>query len=168
MLFSTVLVWLLVALAFVIALPALWMFSLGFWPERVARLRGVASLGLLKSFLAGLVPLAGGVVLVAVLSKIPQMGALSVLAGGLLLAWGFLGSAGIAAVVGQRLWPQAEPWRQMKHGGLTLVTCALLPVVGWVVLLPLIAVVGWGIQVRAWFVKKPADAATPPPLPESP
>jgi len=39
MLFSTVLVWLLVAVAFVVALPALWLLSSGLWPETVAKHR---------------------------------------------------------------------------------------------------------------------------------
>jgi hypothetical protein len=45
----------------------------------------------------------------------------------------------------------------VKHGGLTLVCCALLPVVGWFVLLPVMAVIGGGIQVRAWFLKDPVE-----------
>jgi hypothetical protein len=113
----------------------------------------VAGRGLLKSFLIGLAPLIGGIFLITLLSKIPKMGALSVLVGGALLAWGFIGAGGIAALVGERLWPQVEPWRQTKHGGLTLICCALLPIVGWAVLLPLLAVLGWGIQVRSWFLR---------------
>lgn len=170
MLFSTVLAWLLVAAAFVISLPAVWVFARGFWPEKTARLRAVAARGLLKSFFTGLLPMAGGLFLVILLSKLPQMGVLAVLVGGLLLTWGFLGAAGIAGLLGERLWPGAEPWRQMKQGGLTLVCCALLPVVGWVVLLPLLAVIGWGIQVRSWFVKEEPAAvpeSAPPPLPAS-
>lgn len=153
MLFSTVLTWLLVAVAFVVALPALWLLARGLWPEKVAKQRAVAGRGLFKSFLVGLVPLVGGIFLITIISQIPKMGALSVLVGGALMAWGFMGAGGIAALVGERLWPQAEPWRQTKHGGLTLICCALLPVVGWAFLLPLLAIVGWGINVRAWFVK---------------
>ena len=40
-----------------------------------------------------------------------------------------------------------------------LVCCALMPVVGWAVLLPLIAILGWGIVLQAWFVKAPAAQA---------
>jgi hypothetical protein len=168
MLFSTVLTWLLIAAAFVISLPALWLFAQGFWPEKTARLRSAAAAGLLKSFFIGLAPLVAGTILIAILSKLPKMGALSVLVGGTLITWGFLGAAGIAAVMGSRLWPEATPCRQMRLGGLTLVCCALLPIVGWAVLLPLIAIIGWGIQVRSWFVKESADAgSSPPPLPPS-
>jgi hypothetical protein len=112
-------------------------------------------MGLIKSFLVGLGPLVVGIVLIAVIAKLPKMGALAALVGGGLLAWGLIGAGGVAALVGERLWPSSEPWRQVKHGGLTLVCCALLPVVGWFVLLPLMAVIGGGIQVRAWFLKEP-------------
>jgi hypothetical protein len=155
MLFSTVLVWLLVAVGFVVALPALWVLARGLWPEGVGRFRRVAEMGLIKSFLVGLGPLVVGIVLIAVIAKLPKMGALAALVGGGLLAWGLIGAGGVAALVGERLWPSSEPWRQVKHGGLTLVCCALLPVVGWFVLLPLMAVIGGGIQVRAWFLKEP-------------
>ena len=137
-----------------VALPALWLLARGLWPESLAKHREVASRGLLKCFLIGLVPMIGGITLIAILSKIPKFGAVAVLVGGVLIAWGFLGAGGIAALIGERLWPQAEPWRQTKHGGMVLVFCALLPVVGWAVLLPLIAILGWGIGLRAWFVKE--------------
>ncbi|MFM2178773.1 MAG: hypothetical protein RL015_2871 [Verrucomicrobiota bacterium] len=162
MLFSTVLTWLLVAVAFVVALPALWLLALGLWPEKVEKQRLVASRGLLKSFFIGLGPLIAGVILIAVLSKLPKAGAIAVLVGGVLIAWGFMGAGGIAALIGERLWPQIEPWRQTKHGGLTLICCALLPIVGWAVLLPLIAILGWGIHVRTWFLQ---TEGAPPELP---
>jgi hypothetical protein len=165
MLFSTVLIWLLIAVGFVVALPALWMLTGGLWPEKAGRLRRVAESGLIKSFLVGLGPLLVAVIAVSILAKLPKMGALAALSSGVLLAWGFMGVTGRATLVGERLWPSAEPWRQVKHGGLTLVCCALLPVVGWFVLLPLMAVIGGGIQVRAWFLKapktKPVEDAAP-------
>lgn len=151
MLFSTVFTWLLVAAAFVIALPALWILATGLWPVRTQRLRRLAERGLLRSFFCGLPVLMAGVAVISVLSKLPKMGALAALLGGVLLTWGLLGAGGTAALLGERLWPQAEPWRQVKHGGLTLVCVALLPVVGWFVLLPLLAVIGAGLQVRALF-----------------
>jgi hypothetical protein len=123
----------------------------------VAKQRVVASRGLFKCFLMGLVPLIGGVVLIAILSKVPKFGAVAVLVVGVLIACGFLGAGGIAALIGERLWPQIEPWRQTKHGGLVLVCGALLPVVGWAVLLPLIAILGWGIGLGAWFLKDQND-----------
>jgi len=167
MLFSTVLIWLLIAVAIVVALPALWLLARGLWPEAVAKQQLVASRGLFKCFLFGLAPLIAGTVLIAVLSKSPKMGALAVLVGGVMIAWGFIGAGGIAALIGERLWPQVEPWRQTKHGGLTLICCALLPVVGWAALLPLIAIIGWGIQIRVLLVKNPRPESLPPELPSA-
>lgn len=171
MLISTVLIWLLVAVAFVIALPSLWLCGQALWPEKMRRRRLAAELGLWRTFYLGLAPVIGGVMLVSVLSKVPKMGALAVVAGGLLLAWGLLGAGGLAALVGQRLWAGAAPWRQTCRGGLLLMGCALLPVVGWVVVLPVLAVLGWGLHIRAWFVKSPplpCPAAAPEPSAAAP
>jgi hypothetical protein len=171
MLFSTVLTWLLVAVGFVVALPALWLLSRALWPATAARGRDAAAGGLLKLFFLGLVPVIGGVLLVTILAKGLHNGLLSAVIGGLLLTWGFIGAGGIATLVGERLWPQlhVEPWRQTQRGGLVLVGCALLPLIGWVVLLPLLAILGWGINARAFLSRKAsADAApapVPPPLP---
>lgn len=165
MLFSTVLIWLLIAVGFVVALPALWLLTGGLWPEKAGRLRRVAEAGVMKSFFIGLGPLLVAVIVVAVLAKLPKMGALAALSAGVLFAWGFMGISGMAALVGERLWPNVEPWQQVKHGGLTLVCCALLPVVGWFVLLPLLAVTGAGMQVRTWFLKEPQPVSAPPELP---
>lgn len=162
MLFSTVFTWLLVAAAFVIALPALWILAAGLWPDRAQRLRRVAERGLLRSFFCGLPVLLAAIAIISVLSKLPKMGAVAALLGGVLLTWGLLGAGGTAALLGERLWPKAEPWRQVKHGGLTLVCVALLPVVGWFVLLPLLAVVGAGLQVRTLFGAGKSAPVTPP------
>lgn len=155
MLFSTVLMWLLVAAGFVIAPPALWLVTRGLWPETAQRHREAAGRGLFKCFLLGLLPLVGSVLLIALLSKVPKMGALAVLLGGVIITWGFVGAGGMAALIGERLWPDAPPWKQTKQGGLALILAALLPVVGWVVLLPLIAILGWGIALRSLFLKSP-------------
>ena len=171
MLFSTVLTWLLIAVAFVIALPSLWLLGQALWPQAMWRRRVAAQRGLWKTFLLGLIPVTGGIVLVSILAKLPQMGALAAVTGGVLMAWGFLGAGGIAALVGERLWGGAAPWRQMMRGGFVVIGCALLPVVGWVVLLALLAVIGWGINVRAWFVKmppQPVEVETAPAAPASP
>lgn len=159
MLFSTVLTWLLIAAAFVISLPSLWLGSQALWPESAHRRRVAAERGLVGAFFLGLAPVLVGVVLVVVLSKLPKMGALAALVGGLLLMWGFVGASGIATLVGERLWAAAAPWRQTLRGGFILMGCALLPVVGWVVLLPLLGVVGCGLHLRARFVKAPLLSA---------
>ncbi|MCP5559617.1 MAG: hypothetical protein H7A55_17870 [Verrucomicrobiaceae bacterium] len=166
MLFSTVLTWLLVAVGFVVALPALWLLSRALWPASATRGRDAAAGGLLKLFLLGLVPVIGASILVTILGKVLHNGFLSALIGGLLLTWGFIGAGGIATLVGERLWPQlhVEPWRQTQRGGLVLVCCALLPLIGWVVLLPMLAILGWGVNARAFLSRNASADAAPAPV----
>ena len=85
---------------------------------------------------------------------------------GLILLWGFIGADGLATFVGRQVWPylrDSSPWKQTLRGGFLLIGAALLPLVGWIFILPLIAVMGWGITVRSWFAKiapSPAPAPT--------
>jgi hypothetical protein len=89
-----------------------------------------------------------------------------ILISGSIIVWGMMGASGIASLVGERLWPTGEPWKQMRNGGLVIICCALIPVVGWFLLLPLIAIIGMGVNVRCLFTGKPQAVATevPPPL----
>jgi hypothetical protein len=158
MLMADVLQWVAIAAGFVVSLPALWMLARALgpgWFERRVRIQGPG-----KSLLVGLAPLLVAIVVLAVLGK--RLGPLPGLwLGGLVLLWGLLGAAGLAAQVGARLWPEDRAWRQSRNGGLVLACAALLPLVGWFILLPLIAIGGMGIQVRAWFQPKDKAAAAP-------
>ncbi len=161
MIVSTVLAWLLVAVAFVVAIPALWMLARGLWPRFAEKSRRAADRGLLLCSLAGIVPAVLVIVGTSVLAKIPQGGLFAVIFTGLGLTWGFIGSTGFAMRIGEALWPDlgaAAPWRQTRNGGLVLICCALLPIIGWFVLLPLIAIAGLGAQVLSWFSRSPAAA----------
>jgi hypothetical protein len=155
---STVFIWLSIALGFFLALPALWMLIRALCPLRHRKQVVVAKKGLGRSFLLGLIPLALGVAVIAAGSKRlgPIMG---LVVAGLMLLWGFIGVAGHATLIGRRLWRQAGPWRQTRNGGLVLTCCAALPVVGWAVLLPALAVLGMGVNMRCWLTKSPAPAA---------
>lgn len=161
MLMSNVFMWLSIALGFVIALPSLWLCSQALWPERSARRQKIAAAGLLKSFLLGIVPFA---IFVSLLNGLGKAGLAGVIPMGLFLLWGFVGADGLASHIGQRLWPYLaaeRPWKQTMRGGLVLAGAALLPVVGWFFILPLIAIMGWGIGIRAWFGKKGAATEAP-------
>lgn len=161
MIVSTVLAWLLVAIAFVIAVPALWMLAQGLWPRMAGKSRNAAGKGIVLCALVGIVPAILVVIGVTVISKIPQAGVFAALFAGLALTWGFLGATGFATMIGERLWPElshSAPWKQTRNGGLVIICCALLPVVGWFVLLPLIAIAGWGAHVLSWFARGGAPA----------
>ena len=147
MLMADVLLWLLIAVAFVLAMPALWVLDRGLWPEAFERKRRVAECSLTASFFLGLIPAVLAGAFASVTGK--RLGIAVVLVLGLVLLWGILGLSGLAAKLGARLWPEAPSWRQSRNGGLVLVCSALLPVVGWFFILPVIAVTGMGMQLRS-------------------
>jgi hypothetical protein len=152
---STVSIWLAIAFAFFLSLPALWMAIRALLPKRHRKQVLVARAGMIKTLLVALIPTAFFAVVAAALQSKAGGGASAAVAV-LALFWGWSGMAGHATLIGRRLWRQAGPWRQTRNGGLVLVCCAALPVVGWAVILPMLAVLGMGVNVRSWFTKLPA------------
>lgn len=164
MLFADYFLWALIALGFVVSLPAIWMVSRALWPSGYEKRRKLAQGNVLKSALIGLIPMTLGVLFLMATGK--RFGVLAVLVAGLILLWGLSGLSGLATLVGERLWPHVtEPWRHTRNGGLVLICCALLPAVGWFILLPLLAVVGMGANVQSWMMRSDLAATAPPSLP---
>lgn len=165
---SDVMIWVAIASGFVVGMPALWMLSRGLWPEGFARKLKVSQTGVGKSLLVGIVPVIIASLIIAVIGK--RLGPVpGILVSGTLIVWGFMGSAALASLIGERLWPAGEAWQQTRNGGLVLICCALVPVIGWFVILPLIGIIGMGVNVRSWLGSKAAPArvieAQPPPMP---
>ena len=168
MLMSDVMIWVAIASGFVVGMPALWMLTRGLWPDSFARRLAVSQAGVGKSLLIGLLPVIMAGLIMAVIGK--RLGPVpGILVSGTLIVWGFMGSAGLASLIGERLWPAGQAWQQTRNGGLVLICCALVPVIGWFIILPLIAIIGMGVNVRSWFGDKaspaPVLAAQPPPMP---
>ncbi len=159
MLVSTIFMWVAIAAGFIIALPSIWLCGQALWPVAAEKRAQVAASGNLKSLLIGLVPL---VITIMMLSRLGKNGQVLVIPLSALLLWGMASADGLATFVGRKVWPylrEANPWKQTMRGGFVLVGAALLPLVGWILVLPLIAVMGWGISVRSWFVR--SDATGP-------
>lgn len=153
MLVSTILLWIAIATAVVVSLPALWLCGLALWPASVQKRTQAAALGLGRPFLIGLIPLALTILLVSQLGK---GGALAAVGSGSLLLWGFTSADGLSTLIGRKVWPNlrdTQPWKQTMRGGFLLMGAALLPILGWIFILPLLAVLGWGISVRSFFLK---------------
>lgn len=168
MLMSDVMIWVAIASGFVAGVPALWMLSRGLWPESFARRSAAARKSIFVSLLLGLVPSIIIGLIIAVLGK--RLGPVpGIFLSGAVIVWGMMGATGIASLIGERLWPAGEPWKQTRNGGLVIICAALIPVVGWFLLLPMVAVVGMGVNVRCLFAgsPRPAVADVPPPLPSS-
>ncbi len=154
MLMSDVLMWVAIASGFIVGLPALWMLSRGLWPESFEKRCAAARHGMGMSFILGLLPAIVFGFLIAVMAK--RLGPVpGLIISGALIVWGLMGVVGIASLIGERLWPAGEPWKQTRNGGLVVICCALIPVVGWFLFLPLIAVTGMGVNVRCLFMRRP-------------
>lgn len=165
MLVSTIFMWVAIAAGFIIALPSLWLCGQALWPKAAEKRAQIAATGNLKSILVGAIPL---IITITLLSRLGKNGLALFLPLSVFLLWGFASADGLATYVGRKVWPslsESKPWKQTMRGGFVLVGSALLPLVGWVLVLPLIAVMGWGISVRSWFVKSAPSMASPPPVP---
>ncbi|MDB6137658.1 MAG: hypothetical protein JWO94_730 [Verrucomicrobiaceae bacterium] len=161
MLMSDVLMWVAIASGFVVGLPALWMLGRGLWPTAFEKCRLASRQSLVLSFVLGLIPSLVFAVMIAGMAK--RLGPVpGIIVSGVLILWGLMGAAGIAGLIGERLWPAGEPWRQTRNGGLVVICCALMPVVGWFLFVPLLAVVGMGVNVRCLITRRPPVATAMP------
>lgn len=161
MLMSDVMIWVAIASGFIVGMPALWMLSRGLWPQSFERRLAISKTGVGTSLLMGLLPVVISSLIIAVLGK--RLGPVpGILLAGTIIVWGFMGSAGFASVIGERLWTNAKTWRQTRNGGLVLICCALVPVIGWFLILPLIAIVGMGVNIRCLMGSAPVPEAPAP------
>lgn len=148
MIMADVLTWFLIILGALLVFIAHWLGAYGLFPalvegsaERYGR-RPVAA-----TFL-GLVVLVPLLVLTGVLSKLgPAGGMIALLLLTIPVMIALLGSAGLALRVGNGLASPsdvAQPWRRVLRGGVVLALVFLLPVVGWLVVLPWALISGFG------------------------
>ena len=164
MIMADVLTWFLLILGALLVFIAHWLGAYGLFPalvdgaaERYGR-RPVAA-----TFL-GLAVLLPTLVLTAVLSKLGPVGglvALLILTIPVMIA--LLGSAGLALRVGGGLASPddaAQPWRRVLRGGVVLALVFLLPVVGWLVILPWALVSGFGAALMAMRGGRPTTKPT--------
>jgi len=129
--------------------------------EAVRSLRERAGL----SALLGLGGLAGVVVAVVVLAQFGGPG--KFLAGLAAIAAWFPAVAGLGAVsrfVGERMPSSAAaggPWRATLRGGVTVALAAVVPVVGWFLVLPLATAMGLGAFAAAALASSRKPVASP-------
>ncbi len=165
MLMSDVFMWVAIASGFVAGLPALWMLSRGLWPKGFEKRCTVARRSLGASFIVGLVPAVVFIALIAGMAK--RLGPIpGAVLSGVLILWGLNGLVGVASLIGERLWPDGQPWKQTRNGGLVIICCGLLPLVGWILLLPIMIVTGMGVNIRCLFTRT-VRQSVPPPMPSS-
>lgn len=164
MIVADILMWFFLIAGSYVVLVSYWLASQALFPEFVGRCALRIRTGPGRQMAVGL-----AIVLPAVLAglaalKAPNGGVKfggSVLLLGLLL-WGLVGSAGLAAQVGQGLGSSkdsSEPWRRVLRGGSVLGLTFVLPLLGWFLLIAVL-VMGAGAAVLA--LGKPGSPVAPP------
>jgi len=154
MIMADVLTWFLIILGALLVFVAHWLGAYGLFPtlvEGAAERYGRRPVAATFLGLAVLVPL---LVLSALLSKIghPVLNLIALLILTVPVMFALLGSAGLVLRVGTGLASpsdSAQPWRRVLRGGIVLALVFLLPVIGWLVVMPWALVSGIGAALMA-------------------
>jgi hypothetical protein len=161
MLFGDVIAISLSIIGFLLSLQGLWLVSQALWPGRVEIATRHCGKGNLKCFLVGVPVTLVGAFFAAVVSRAGTFGQLSAFAVALLyVVYANVGVAGFVTHIGRRMSSPVDadrPWKATVRGGIALELAWLIPVLGWLGLLPITLIVGAGAMTLSFF-----SAARPP------
>ena len=150
----------LLSMGTLLSLVALFVVLAGLFPELMVDIRHVAHTRPGHSLGAGVINLIFALAVALALFTLAEDQGLDAL-GGLGLLWlalvGFglaLGLAAMAQLVGYRLNPEWPPCRRSLWGGLALILAGLAPGVGWLVLFPYVALLGFGSVILALWSRR--------------
>lgn len=169
---ADVFTFLFVILGFIIVYVAYWLATAGLFPrltERCAERLGSAPVKatLLGAVVWGLVLLVG-----TFISSKAGNGGVKFIGIGIMIVSGLIalaGSSGLALLIGAGLKSardDAEPWRRVLRGGVTLALTFVLPFVGWFFVMPLSFAAGFGAFLLAWPKRIKLVASEPVPAAE--
>ncbi len=154
MIMADVLTWFLLILGSLLVFVAHWVGAYGLFPGLVERCSERYARRPVAATLLGLVVLVPLLIAAGVVAQrnhpVINLLVLLVLTVPTLLA--LLGSAGLAWRVGSGLGSPSDstqPWRRVLRGGVVLSLVFLMPVIGWLVLLPWALVSGLGVALMA-------------------
>ena len=181
MLFGDVIAIALSIIGFLLSLQGLWLVSQALWPERVEMATCRCGISNLKCFFVGLPVTLVGAFFAAVVARAGTFGQLSAFAVALVyIVYANVGVAGFVTHIGRRLASPVDaerPWKATVRGGVALELAWLIPVLGWLGLLPITLIVGAGAMTLsffnaarrteatgAWAPPAAAPPAVPPPL----
>jgi len=174
MLMADVLSIFLVVVGLLLALQGLWLLCRSLWPVPVQAAGQIARRRWGKCLVVGVPITLGMILLTVVLAKFAAGAGGQVAAFGVVCAYIFYASAGVAGLsdlVGQGLPSPSDrdrPWLAGIRGGVALELAFLLPILGWFILLPLALILGCGAFTLALRQKAPSASATPLTSPEPP
>ena len=163
---ANVLLWVFATIAFYFVFLSHWLVAVSLFPEYVTKCqqqydRPVVTT--LVGLLFTVVPITVGLVIANVAP--PALKWVGVLIATGPVITGLLGTAGLARRVGCGMpspVDELQPWRRVLRGGTALALTFLLPLLGQLIVIPLVLSSGVGASVFTWFTRKPA--ATPPAL----
>jgi len=152
MIVADILRWFLLIAGTYIVINGYWLTTQGLFPGFVDRCRERIGRAPFKPLLLGLasaVPSAVlGVAMLRAASPVLKFAGATVLL--LLILVGLMGSAGLASQVGIGLGGFAGPaWKRVWHGGLVLGLTFILPLIGWLLILPGTLIIGVGATLQS-------------------
>ena len=171
---ANVLLWVFLTVAIYFVFLSHWLVAVSLFPayvEQCQRQFGRPVVTTLVGLLFTVVPIAIGLTVMSIApTALKWIGILMV---ALPVIAGLLGTAGLARRVGCGMpapVDDSQPWRRVLRGGTALALTFLLPVLGQLVLIPLILASGVGASVLSAFSRKPPKPpalhpVTPPPQP---
>ena len=154
MIVADILMWFLLIAGTYIVINGYWLTTQGLFPEFVDRCRERIGSAPFKPLLLGLgsaVPSAVlGVAMLRAASPVLKFAGATVLL--LLILVGLMGSAGLAAQVGTGLGGFSDDrssWKRVWRGGLVLGLTFILPLIGWLLILPGTLIIGVGATLQS-------------------
>ena len=168
MLMADVMIWTLGIVGFLLAQQGLWLLCRALWPDRLAAATERCRRKPVGSFMLG-VPITAAVIAgIALTGNVLGAVGQATAFAGFILFWVYanLGTAAFATYLGQRLASPADlarPWAATVRGGVALELAWLVPIVGWIGLLPASVVMGTGAVTLAMFGRTAAPPPQSPP-----
>jgi uncharacterized membrane protein len=154
MIVADILMWFLLIAGTYVVINAYWLATQGLFPLFVDRCRERLRRSPVNVFLFGLGGTVPGVVIGVALfraaSPVAKFTGATLLL--LLVLIGLMGSAGLAAQVGIGLgaYPdERTSWRRVWRGGLVLGLTFILPLIGWLLILPGTLILGTGAMMQS-------------------
>jgi len=164
MIVADILMWFLLIAGTYIVINAYWLTTQGLFPEFVDRSRERIRRSPLKAFFLGMAGSVPAVILGIAMFRAPNpvfkfVGATVLL---LVILTVLMGSAGVAALVGAGLGGADDErtcWKRTWRGGLVLGLTFILPLIGWLLILPGTLAIGIGAGIGAMAPSFPRPSA---------
>ncbi len=147
-----------VHLALFLILIGHWLVSAGFFPQAVEKIAVVYKERPIRAALIGLITYGPIFILLISAGKFGGAAIFPIILGYLGLVVAFVGTAGLALLIGRNLSKDAPMWNQSLRGSVMLALVFVTPFVGWGFLMHIALASGFGavLIAKPWKSPKPA------------